>query len=203
MRVRTDPRMTFSSICRYLAASTPTAQLSEARSQKYPSEGPTKSYIKASHYVCRRLVDGRSLLPADSLRPHEREAVEELATSWTRPDELVFVRPDPKQPKMHFHDVEISCYPTALVRHPTTGESGAIKIFFNKKPRLKKELGRTMATLLHRYLVEVHGQDASPGLTWVVDARTGEVHEASPRHKQLMRRIEDACLMVGSVWPRL
>lgn len=196
------PRLSFSAFCKYMKAPTSTAQLGILRTQKFPKEGPMKSYVAATERIKQHLVDGRPLTHG-GLRDYEADALKAFASNWSAPAGHAYDRPQSYQQKLEILGVEISCFPTVLVRRAKTGRTGAMKVFLNKDPKIDGDLGKTMATLLYYFLDEVAGEDVDPGLVTVLESRKGAEHQASPSTTRLLKNVEDTCFMVGSVWDRL
>ena len=200
MEVRTEPRLGFTALIKFMPASDVRRQ-SILRKQKYPEDGPMRSYVAAESHIRASLLAGTPPRPTPDMRDYEEEAVQAYAAMAQDWGDFVVTRPDPSQTKLEVEGVEISVYPTLLVED-AKGRKGAIKLYFNKEPELTEEIGQKMATLLRVYGDRFEGQGAyHPSLCQVVEVRRGVVHTASKHHKKLLKDIEAACVFVKAVWP--
>ncbi len=152
--IRRKMNITFSGLCQYLGATTPTARRNILRQQKFPTDGPMLSYIAAEQKIISHLVDGAPLaLNVD--QPHCREVIEIFGeTKWPR-KRLTFARPSTTQTPLVLEGVEVSLKPSLLVRRDD-GQVGACKLFFRKaptedRPQLDDAVAKRMASLLYFY----------------------------------------------------
>ena len=207
MSIHHAPRLTFSALCEFLDA-TPTRQLSILRTHKYPSDGPMRSYAAALAQVKGYLVQGTPLNPeATNLAEYEREILQHLVSvEWRLPAGATAVYPNTQQATMSLGGVEISVVPDMyleMVSHGTR-RTGAIKFFVAKSRELRAEPGKWMASLLYRYMLDqLHDPSVDPDLCCIYDIRQDEHHWATKSHKRLFQHIENACLLINAVWPRL
>ena len=207
MTVHHAPRLTFSALCQFLDA-TPTRQLSILRAQKYPSDGPMKSYVAALSQVKQYLTQGTPLNPdAQNLGDYEREVLRCLvASEWRLPAGAVATYPNTGQATMTLGGVEISTLPDLYLEQTVRGVryTGAIKFYVSKSRELRADVGKWMASLLYRYMSDRLGDAAAdPDLCCVYDVRQDEHHWATKSQKRLFQHIENACILINAVWPRL
>nr|HEX4316264.1 hypothetical protein [Kofleriaceae bacterium] len=199
--------ITFSGLCQYLGANTPTARRAILRQQKFPTDGPMLSYIAAEQRIIGHLVDGGGLnLVFD--QSHCREVVEIYAqTSWPL-NGLTFLRPSTSQERVLINDVEISVKPSLLVRRED-GRVGACKLFFRKPPaeghpQLEESVAKRMASLLFYYGSEFNKDDRyTPELCSIWCVRDGEIIRSTGRLSKLTSDVQAACAEIRAIWPSI
>ena len=197
--------MSFSSLCKYLGASTATARQAIIRQQKEPLEGPMLSYVAAEQRIVSHLVD-RIPLSSDVDQSHCKEAIELFRTHKWPLNKFTFTRPNTRQEKMSIGNVEISLKPSLIV-HDSEGTLGACKLFFNKppseeKPQLEDSVARRMASLLFYYGKEFQGQSAYVAqLCSVWCVRDGEIIQSTGRTSRLLNDVKAACREIELIWP--
>ena len=197
--------ISFSALCQYLSASTPTARRSIVKQQKYPTDGPMLSYVAAEQRIVSHLVDGLALrTDADQL--HCKEVLETfLTTSWPTRG-LEFSRPNTQQEKLQIGGVELSLKPSLLIRD-AVGRLGASKLFFRKppsedSPQLDESVARRMASLLFYYGRDVQKLPAyTAQLCSVWRVRDGEVTVSTGRVSKLVNDVKAACVEIELLWP--
>jgi hypothetical protein len=199
--------ITFSGLCQYLGATTPTARRNILRQQKFPSDGPMLSYVAAEQKIISHLVDGAPLL-SSAEQAHCREVIEIFAgTKWPRKG-LRFSRPSTSQAPLVLNDVEISLKPSLLVRRDD-GQVGACKLFFRKPPsedrtQLEDSVAKRMASLLY-YFGSEHLKDenyvAELCSVWCV--RDGEIIRSTGRLSKLIADVTAACSEIRALWPSI
>jgi hypothetical protein len=198
--------ISFSGLCQYLSASTPTARRSILRQQKFPSEGPMLSYVAAEQRIVSHLVDGMQLSKAGIDQSHCQEVVELFGKIKWPTKALTFARPNPNQERVVIEDVEISLKPSLLVRRGD-GRVGACKLFFRKppaddKPQLEEPVAKRMASLLYFYGSQVLKDAAyAPDLCSVLCVRDGEIIPPTGRLSKLMTDVKAACAEIRALWP--
>jgi hypothetical protein len=199
--------ITFSALCQYLGANTPTARRSIVKQQKYPTDGPMLSYIAAEQRIVSHLVDG-VMLSTDVDQSHCKEVLEHFAANSWPTKKLTFSRPNMQQEKLQVGTVEISLKPSLLIRD-AAGCLGASKLFFRKppsedRPQLDESVARRMASLLFYYGRDIQrsaGYAARLCSVWCV--RDGEMITSTGRVSKLIDDVKAACVEIELLWQTL
>lgn len=198
--------MTFTAMCRYLAAS-PLAQTAILREQKFPRLAHVKNYDDALAQVQRFAISGQPLDPwARELQDHESEVIVKLlGDGWSIPADAA-TRPPIGKHVVSFHGVAISIHPdlTLIGKRRRKHATGALKFFFPKTYELDPDAAGWMASLLYYHRHEVL-QDAiaHPDLCMVYDVRTGQAYQATGRYTALVKQVSEACRHISAIWPGL
>lgn len=201
---RAEPRITFSALCEYLAA-TPVRQASILRDQKFPQVNQLRSYQGALAQIQAYAIHKRPLDPQHpDLTTWEREVLELLADrNWRPPSSCAF--PNPRRQGLTIRGVKVSVHPDLLLRDSgLRAINGSMKFFFSKSFALSPEVGRWMAAFLCQYRIQVD-KDAStdPKKCVVLDVRKDVCYSATRSYKTLFRNVEEACETIAARWPRI
>lgn len=199
---RRNPRMTFSALCEYLAA-TPVRQRSILKEQKYPTPA-VWSYRRAICQLQDFATVGTPLKSgAPNLAPHEKEVVDILIGNGWRVPAPTARKPNTHQPAFDLNGVELAVFPDLLLG-ASGHATGSLKFYFAKGKPLSPDVGQWMATLLHHYQTSILA-DAStdPRLCIVYDVRKNTSHAAAKRKVRLVKNVEAACSMIAAAWPTI
>ncbi|MBK8235897.1 MAG: hypothetical protein IPK74_10095 [Deltaproteobacteria bacterium] len=186
----------------YLSASE-RRRLSLLKEQKYPTDGPKKSYVDARERI-RAFAIQRQPLSIAGMRDHEAEIIQCLVDNEWAPPAPQSSRPPTRDRELLVEGVEIKAYPDLLCSDPQSGRDGAIKFYFGKSAPLDPSVAQHMATVLYYFEREIMtNQRVHPSLCAVYDVRQDVEYIASKSTKRLMGNIEAACTFIKAVWPGL
>lgn len=196
------PRLSFSAMCEYLSVSE-RRRLSLLKEQKYPADGPKKSYADTRERIRAFAIHQKQLSTA-GMREYEGEVVTCLIdNAWTPPTSHS-TRPPTRDRELLVEGVEIKAYPDLLCSDPQNLQEGAIKFYFGKTLPLDPSVAQQMATVLYYFEREVPGNERiHPSLCTVYDVRQDLEYVASKSTKRLISNIEAACTFIAAVWPAL
>jgi hypothetical protein len=200
-RAIAHPTVSFSTLAKLMAPSTPVKQASLLRDHKYPAPGPKFSYLNARAQLIAHTVHGTPFNPSRRLRPHELDAIRVMMqTPVPIPSGMTCTVPPAKAPRWPFHSVDISVFPDVELSGPAG--LGGLKVHFPKE-ELARGVGATMAALLFHYKTQVLGQkNVSPRHCLIYEARTGSLHTCTNPAK-LLPNAKVACQLIAALWPTL
>lgn len=195
-------RLSFSAMCEYLASSE-RRRISLLKEQKYPTDGPKRSYVDARERIRAFAIQQQPLSTA-GMRDYEGEVIQCLIDSAWCPPTPQSVRPPTRDRELLVEGVEIKAYPDLLCLDPQSGRDGAIKFYFGKSTALDPGVAQHMATVLYHFERDIlANQRVHPSLCTVYDVRQDVEYTASKSTKRLMGNIEAACTFIRAVWPNL